>query len=169
MLTGRRHIMYVVKEVLEPLRPAVAIRFPGDTGSGLRPGIKTYGEVEVSLVQELRVNHTADGRGEIMTVLTLDFDIVATNYIHLIEYKDLVIKRIEDVSMPDYVMLGDYSDYDDPASPDRIWNLMEGGGPIVNINPSSRKDTAYAARDRRRDDSVEKRRKEEFTIVLSMC
>lgn len=169
-LTGKRHLLYIVQEVILPIEPAVAVKYPGHSGSNIRPdGKPTIGQCEISLVQEIREVTTASGRGEVASTFTLDYEIGAQSFINLIEYKDLVVQRIENVSMPDYEMLHDYSHYEDEADPLRRWNLMKNGGPIINMNPSSRRDTAFAARDRRRDDGSELRRRQEFTVVLTIC
>ena len=166
-LITKRHLHYLIYEVLMPLDPAVAIKLPGTAGSALRPDALTWGECEISLVQAYREEVTTDGRGEVCTAWTLDFTIPVKDYEAMLEYRDLVERRIEDVCMSDYVLLHDYSDFLDGAHPDRRWNLLY-GGVTTNLAPSSRRDTAWAARDRRKEDSEDPRRREEFTIVVTM-
>lgn len=166
-LIHKRHMMYLAQEVILPLVPAVAIRFPGDSGSGIREGVAIFGECELSMVNSIRERITASGRGEVCTTWTLDFTIAADHFVNLIEYLDIVTKRIEDVCMHSYTLLGDYSDYEDEADPERRWNLLY-NGLQVNMAPSSRKDTSWSARDIRRDDGSDLRRKQEFTVTVTM-
>lgn len=130
MTGSERHADYIINEILEPLEPPIAIKFPKQGGSQLRGTrtrpVKTVGGVMLFLANLVETPMTADGKGRLETTWDLSFDVAADQYRNFLQYVDKILFRIQTVRQPEYTLLGDYSAYPDP---DQKYKITLGATP----------------------------------------